>query len=1018
MGRALRRWAVFTLALAWLCGGAAWAVTTGDVSGYVKDAAGHPVAGATVELTSASFTSRASTDTAGFYAFVGVQAGTYTLVVSKAGYQSLSIADVSVVQGERREQDATLSSSIRTIAHVASRSATSLVQPNVTADETIVNRQTLENITGTPVTIEQSQVLNALPGFTPNSGGAPAIRGGAINDLGYEMEGVDIRDPVLGLFMNNGALAGVQQLVVTTGSFDVATGNSNEGIINEVIRQGSYPGFADIALFKDAGYFYDGFAAEAGGGTSNGNFTWYVAYHGVRDANVVGDGQFETLAVGATSTVQVNETVLNLFYHWGQNNRNTLQYFGETGYNVYDYNWLVNFNITPYATDNQLVWASLANGTCHPGGGVATENCGQLVADTLPPFPGQTSLNANTGYSDNENNQHSVQKIEWQHQFSSSSYFSFDISKTFEFDNYDVPWGGGAFADYYLHNASTNYGLLATYSNQLSAQHNLTVGLASIDELPGYNAQQDSLAAFTFFNDWCYVKAIATTPEFGCPGTNGTPLNDFPRVEYFRNDMMHRNYAYIRDIWQPSTRWYIDWGLRWDNQKVNLPGDASQLGDLLNYNYGTGQYIQTSGPTIGQSVTNPMVVSPRMFAAYTVGRNDVLRFGWGRYVDFAPELQLETKLNLPASLMNCNIANGCFAPLPGYGVTNNVSNLYQQSLYDFNTYFNSQYEPTEPQYVSDFEFSWEHDYGGGWQTKITPYERKGTNYVVGSQAIIKTLASGAPLYGPYTWSNLGVIQSTGVELALQHTAQYGLSEWLNLTYDNTMANYTSDYFPEVSFASIALHHFYHVPYAPPITATLGLDYNTPSGFHVIAEVPFESGYWYGVGKKTFIYENFYPNGNEAPFGGPGTIIKAVQVPNTNLINGVYGYYYVDPSDPGTYEHPNIIGSLGTPEGNDPGSLEAPPRGFVNLTIAQDIGPDHKYQVGVRFGNLLGNFSPPLPTFNPWYRNNGFGVPAANSGINQNAAYEPFQYNWGSGPYESEPIGPERQILFFFTAKVH
>ncbi len=1012
-----RAWMLMTVTLLLASTSVAFALTTGEINGYVRDEAGAGVADVTVTVVSASYSATTHTDGQGYYAFVGVQPDTYTMSISKAGYQSREAQGVTVVQQEKHEQDFTISKSLRTIANVTSRSATSLVQPNQTADQYVVTPQTMQNITGTPFTIEQSQVLNALPGFTATAGGAPSIRGGAINDLGYEMEGVDIKEPVLGQFTNNGALAGVQQLVVSAGAYDVASGNTNEGTINEIVKQGSDPGFSDIALFKDMGYLYNGIAAEAGGGTPNGHFTWYAAYHGVRDANVVGSGQFLPLAVGATSNVSVNEGVMNLFYRWGKNNDNQLQFFGETGFNTYDYNWFLNPANTPYASNNRLVWASLANGTCHPGGGLATEDCGQLVADTLPLFPGQTSFNSNTGYPDNENNQHAVQKLEWQHQFSTSSYFSLAVSKTFEFDNFEVPWAGGAFNDYSLNNASTNYGFVGTYSNQVSSHHNITVGAATIAELPGYVAQQNSLAAFTFFNDWCYVAPIKNTPEFGCNGTNGAPLATFPNVEYARNDMIHRNYAYIRDQWQPNSRWFINWGLRWDNQRMNLPADAAQQGDLLNYDNGTGQYIQTSGPTIGSNVTNPSAISPRMFATYTMGTNDVLRFGWGRYVDFPPELQVETKLLLPNSLKQCNITNGCFAPLPGYGTTNEVSNLYQQSVYDFNTYFNSQYEPTAPQYAADTEFSWEHDFGHGWQTKVTPYYRKGTNYVIGSQAILKTLPSGAPLYGPYTWSNVGIIQSTGVEFSLQKTIPHGLSGWLNLTYDNTMANYNSDYFPEVSFASIALNHFYHEAYSPPITATLGLDYNSKGGFHAILEVPFEDGFWYGVGKKTFIYESFYPNGQEAPQGGPGTVVLPVQVPNTNYLNGAYGYYTVDPTNPGTYEHPNIIASKGTPEGNDPGSLQAPARAFFNLTLSQDFGPNKKYSFGVRMANLFGNFSPALPTTNPWYHNNGYGAFNPNSGINTNAAYEPYQYNLSSGPYVSEPIGPERQFLLFFTSKL-
>ena len=1005
----------FVLVLTWV--GAASALTTGDVTGHVKDAAGRPIADVKISIASGSYATAAVSDAKGFYAFVGLPSDTYTLSFSKTGYEPLSIPGVTVLQDENRQQDVTMAATLTTIARVSTRSATDLVQPKQTADEYVVNEKTMQDITGTPMTIEQSQVLRALPGFTSNAGGAPEIRGGPLNDLGYEMEGVDIKEPVLGLFTNNGALAGVQQLVVSTGAFDVASGNTNEGTINEIVKQGSSPGFTNIALFKNAGYYYDGVAAEIGGGSPDNRFTWFAAYHGVRDANVVSDGQFHTLAVGATSNVQVNESVVNLFYRWGKGNRNQLQYFGETGYNVYDYNWLLDPSKTPYASNNQLVWASLANGTCHPGGGTATENCGQLVADVLPMYPGQTNLNGNIGYPDNENNQHAVQKLEWHHQISPASYFSLAVSKAFEFDNTDAPWAGGAFGDYYLHNASTNYGFTGTYSNQVNAANELTIGASTIDENPGYNAQEDSVSAFAFYSDWCYVQIIATTPEFGCPGNNGTPLTKFPTVEFLRNDTIHRNYAYIRDRWQASSKWFVNGGLRWDNQKMEIPSDASAQGDLLNYDGGTGDYIQTAGPTIDSKVTNPSVISPRVFATYTMDPKDVLRLGWGRYVDFPPELQVETKVVLDPALANCAISNGCFAPLPGYGTTNNVTNLYQQSLYNFNTYFSSQYQPTEPQYASDMEFSLEHDFGHGWQGKLTPYFRKGTNYVIGSQAIIRTLPSGAALYGPYTYSNLGVNQNTGVEFSIQKNSRYGLSGWLNATYDNTMANYNSDYFPGVSYASIALNHFYHVSYAPPITATLGLDLNTKAGFHLIAEIPYESGFWYGVGKKSFIYESFNPDGSEAPLGGPGTIVKPVQVPNTNYLNGAYGYYTVDPNNPGTFEHPNIIGSKGTPEGDDAGSLEAPGLVHVNLTIAQDFGPGKKYQIGLRIGNLLGNFSPAVPITNPWYHNNGFGGYNPNSGQNGNAGSEPFQYNWSPNPYEAEAIGPERQFLFYFTTKV-
>jgi len=167
-----------------LCSGMAFALTTGSITGHVKDAAGRPVADAAVSIASASYTGKTTTNASGFYAFDGVPVDTYTVSVAKQGYQPRAVPGVTVVQDEQVQQDIALESVLKTIAQAQARGATSLVQPGQTADQYVVNEQTLKNITGTPMTVEQSQVLRALPGFTSNSGGAHEIRGGALNDLG------------------------------------------------------------------------------------------------------------------------------------------------------------------------------------------------------------------------------------------------------------------------------------------------------------------------------------------------------------------------------------------------------------------------------------------------------------------------------------------------------------------------------------------------------------------------------------------------------------------------------------------------------------------------------------------------------------------------------------------------------------------------------------------------------------------------------------------------------------------
>jgi hypothetical protein len=180
-------------------------------------------------------------------------------------------------------------------------------------------------------------------------------------------------------------------------------------------------------------------------------------------------------------------------------------------------------------------------------------------------------------------------------------------------------------------------------------------------------------------------------------------------------------------------------------------------------------------------------------------------------------------------------------------------------------------------------------------------------------------------------------------------------------------------------------------------------------------MPYESGYRYGVGKRVYVFANACDSSLPA---------IPVSVLNTDLARSMCApgstqdaYYFTDPANPGTVFSPNITGSRGTPDGDDPGSLHGNPIATVNLSIAKDIGGHGKYwTVGVRVENLLGNYSPDAPSNNPWYVNNGLGSSGPGSGQNPNIGFEPYQYNLSSLPYENEPIGLPRMYTFFISTK--
>src|ERR1700742_1512809 len=76
-----------------------WALagTTGGLSGTVVDAgSGAPVAGARVQISSPSQTASGTTDAGGHFAFSTLPPDTYSVSVTKTGYQDISVPGQSV----------------------------------------------------------------------------------------------------------------------------------------------------------------------------------------------------------------------------------------------------------------------------------------------------------------------------------------------------------------------------------------------------------------------------------------------------------------------------------------------------------------------------------------------------------------------------------------------------------------------------------------------------------------------------------------------------------------------------------------------------------------------------------------------------------------------------------------------------------------------------------------------------------------------------------------------------------
>lgn len=285
------------------------ASTTGTLRGRVIDAATNaPIAGATVNAASPSQTATTVTDASGSFSFLALAPDTYTLHVAKAGYTPAVQAGASVFADQASSFVIALTPALRTIAHVESRAAGSLVRSGTTSDVYSVNaagQKATQSVAGSGSLNQAYGAIASVPGVSVPSGQqgwyqSVYIRGGDYDQVAYEFDGVPVvRQSDFAPIVTLSAL-GQQEVQVYTGGTP-ATSNSTglAGYINQVIKTGTSPGYATVDGAIGGPQFYHYLSAEVGGATPDRLFTYYVGlaaadqtYRYVDQFNGISDPQY------------------------------------------------------------------------------------------------------------------------------------------------------------------------------------------------------------------------------------------------------------------------------------------------------------------------------------------------------------------------------------------------------------------------------------------------------------------------------------------------------------------------------------------------------------------------------------------------------------------------------------------------------------------------------------------------------------------------------------------------------
>ena len=259
--------------------------TTGSLVVTVTDVKGVALQGVRVTVSSPSQTDTGTTDAQGRVTFASLSPDTYAVTFRKDGYGTSEMTGIYVIADNLRSISQTMSTvgGPGLLGSVAVQGR--MVRPGTGADVYTVSaaqQSKVASLGGGGGLDNAYSAISSVPGaFVPPSQtgwNQPIfLRGGDFTEIGYELDGVPLNRSFDHIPTTNLSALGQQQLQVYTGGAPAeAESYALSGYVNQVIKQGTYPGTATLDLGIGSPALYNKATLEAGGATPDKRFTYYV----------------------------------------------------------------------------------------------------------------------------------------------------------------------------------------------------------------------------------------------------------------------------------------------------------------------------------------------------------------------------------------------------------------------------------------------------------------------------------------------------------------------------------------------------------------------------------------------------------------------------------------------------------------------------------------------------------------------------------------------------------------------
>lgn len=726
----------------------AQSVTTGAISGTVSDAqSGAPVADVKVEAVSGSGNRSTTTDSKGYFTLQALQPDTYTVSFQAKGYLPISTPGVTVQQQFTVSLNTKLTKTdLKTIASVTARSSGNLVQPNVTSDVYTVSGDHYTALTGgNDLGKTLYQYMQGVPGVTATGfEGQPRIHGGSITDTAYEFDGIPIKERMTGFFTTNLSNLGIGNIQVYTGGLSAQDAAGGLGVINTVVKTGSYPGTFSLTMGSalNASKLVD-LTAEVSGATLDRKYSWYAGVATTSSGPQYASGTFYPALIvegwNGPGAVKTSDMVGN--FHYRPNNKDDFQFLIQNGLGDFIY----SYGMARPQGDPVPLTAAPCPGygidpTSPTGGSGGTAPNGQACPVGL--YFGTASTQ--TGGGNIWHHYSGIGKLQWNHIINDHSFLSARVAENFNQYIFDQPIVEANLPQF----ENNPYYNVDPGCPQLPYQQNTPIQVSN----GSLCMQQQAQWSTGFYGDrrsnmWLgsldYTNQVTenTRLKFGVSQEMDQNVYNYYYTFYFNQDGSWPGVYFKSPYPDHITSAYADPQFRVGKWLLS-PGLLYQR---MNYDYPGGPY-------------SSRIWNPSFSATYAAGAKDVFR---GSFTD-----------------SNTFIGTGY--------VYREGSGTYSPLKQSFSA---------QPTLLHSADLQWEHQFNHDTSLKVGPYFWKSNNVFY----LAKTIKSINPTTGKVTYAsgqtpeNGGARQAFGVELGLSHedNRPKGVAWWLAMTYDNYWTNLTS-----------------------------------------------------------------------------------------------------------------------------------------------------------------------------------------------------------------------------------